>query len=401
MGSGGLVVMDEDTCMVDVAQATSSTSSTGKACGKCAPCREGLRKMRGILGRITEGKGEESDLDLLDELSALARETSLCALGRTAPNPVPQHLPVLPRGVRGAHPGQAVSRPLLQGARLVLDRPREVQGVSRLPQPLSRGGDRRGQEDDPRHPPGQVQRLRNVLRGLPEALRRGREAERRAGAAADPGGGAGRRADGGEVMSEITLRVDGREVLAKEGATLLDAARGRRHRDPHPLPPREAEALRRLPPLHRRGRRAEGWTQAPRLLRRTSPRTAPGRHGPALKRSTKPSARPCSSSCSPTRPTPRKLQELAVHVRRRPRTASSRSPTFCVHCGLCVRYCAEVKGLEHAVGFIDRGVRKEISLHALRSRPRSCDDCKECFPLCPTSYLQAAWVLVEGLAPRV
>jgi NADH:ubiquinone oxidoreductase subunit F (NADH-binding)/Pyruvate/2-oxoacid:ferredoxin oxidoreductase delta subunit/(2Fe-2S) ferredoxin len=86
MGSGGMIVMDEDTCMVDVARYFIDFL-TDESCGKCAPCREGLRKMRGILGRITEGKGEESDLDLLDELSALARETSLCALGRTAPNP--------------------------------------------------------------------------------------------------------------------------------------------------------------------------------------------------------------------------------------------------------------------------------------------------------------------------
>ena len=73
--------------------------------------------------------------------------------------------------------------------------------------------------------------------------------------------------------------------------------------------------------------------------------------------------------------------------------------SFCIHCGLCVRYCAEVKQ-ENAVGFIDRGIRKEISfLPEIASKV--CNDCKECFPLCPTSYLQAAFVLVESLAfPR-
>jgi NADH dehydrogenase/NADH:ubiquinone oxidoreductase subunit G len=70
--------------------------------------------------------------------------------------------------------------------------------------------------------------------------------------------------------------------------------------------------------------------------------------------------------------------------------------SFCVHCGLCVRYCAEVKQ-EHAVGFIDRGVRKEISFLP-EIAAKECNDCKECFPLCPTSYLQAAYVLVESLA---
>jgi NADH dehydrogenase/NADH:ubiquinone oxidoreductase subunit G len=84
-------------------------------------------------------------------------------------------------------------------------------------------------------------------------------------------------------------------------------------------------------------------------------------------------------------------REYGAHVDRFEREAS-----FCIHCGLCVRYCAEVKKM-HAVGFIDRGIRKEISfLPEIASR--ECDGCKECFPLCPTSYLQAAYVLVEGLA---
>lgn len=74
-------------------------------------------------------------------------------------------------------------------------------------------------------------------------------------------------------------------------------------------------------------------------------------------------------------------------------------PSFCIHCGLCVRYCAEVVG-KHAVGFIDRGIRKEISFIP-EIAAEECNDCKECFPLCPTSYLQAAFVLTEALAfPR-
>jgi len=73
--------------------------------------------------------------------------------------------------------------------------------------------------------------------------------------------------------------------------------------------------------------------------------------------------------------------------------------SFCIHCGLCVRYCAEVVG-KHAVGFIDRGIRKEISFIP-EIAAKECNDCKECFPLCPTSYLQAVFVLAESLAfPR-
>jgi len=72
--------------------------------------------------------------------------------------------------------------------------------------------------------------------------------------------------------------------------------------------------------------------------------------------------------------------------------------SFCIHCGLCVRYCAEVKQLD-AVGFIDRGVNKEISFLP-EIAAKECNGCKECFPLCPTSYLQAAFVLVEALTFR-
>jgi len=70
--------------------------------------------------------------------------------------------------------------------------------------------------------------------------------------------------------------------------------------------------------------------------------------------------------------------------------------SFCIHCGLCVRYCAEVKQ-KNAVGFIERGINKEISFIP-QIAVNECNTCKECFPLCPTSYLQAAFVLIEALA---
>jgi NADH-quinone oxidoreductase subunit F len=86
MGSGGMIVMDEDTCMVDVARYFVEFL-TDESCGKCTPCREGLRQMQQILTKITEGKGEESDLERLQDLSDLAKEGSLCGLGKTAANP--------------------------------------------------------------------------------------------------------------------------------------------------------------------------------------------------------------------------------------------------------------------------------------------------------------------------
>jgi len=70
--------------------------------------------------------------------------------------------------------------------------------------------------------------------------------------------------------------------------------------------------------------------------------------------------------------------------------------SFCIHCGLCVRYCAEVKK-KHAVGFVDRGTRKEISFIP-EIASKECWDCKECFPLCPTEALQAAFVLTQALS---
>jgi len=87
MGSGGMIVMDEDTCMVDTARYF-LTFLEEESCGKCVPCREGIKRMRQILDDITEGKGEERDIELLERISATLKDTSLCALGATAANPV-------------------------------------------------------------------------------------------------------------------------------------------------------------------------------------------------------------------------------------------------------------------------------------------------------------------------
>jgi NADH-quinone oxidoreductase subunit F len=87
MGSGGMIVMDEKTCMVDMARYY-TTFLEGESCGKCLPCREGLRQMKYILDGITEGRGKKGDIELLEELSATLIDASLCQLGSTAPNPV-------------------------------------------------------------------------------------------------------------------------------------------------------------------------------------------------------------------------------------------------------------------------------------------------------------------------
>ncbi len=86
MGSGGMIVMDEDTCMVDVARYFLEFL-TDESCGKCVPCREGTRQMLTILTNITEGRGRSGDIELLEEISQVAIGASLCALGKSAPNP--------------------------------------------------------------------------------------------------------------------------------------------------------------------------------------------------------------------------------------------------------------------------------------------------------------------------
>ena len=87
MGSGGMVVMDEHTCMVDVAKYF-LTFTKEESCGKCTPCREGTKRMLDILTRICAGEGEEGDIELLEDLGKVTKKTSLCGLGQTAPNPV-------------------------------------------------------------------------------------------------------------------------------------------------------------------------------------------------------------------------------------------------------------------------------------------------------------------------
>lgn len=87
MGSGGLITMDEDTCMVDMARYFMDFVQD-ESCGKCVPCRLGTKRMLEILERITSGKGEEGDIETLEELGAMIQESAICGLGQTAPNPV-------------------------------------------------------------------------------------------------------------------------------------------------------------------------------------------------------------------------------------------------------------------------------------------------------------------------
>ena len=87
MGSGGMIVMDDPTCMVDMARFFMDFCQE-ESCGKCTPCREGTKQILGILERITRGEGRPEDIDTLEELSRIVKDSALCGLGQTAPNPV-------------------------------------------------------------------------------------------------------------------------------------------------------------------------------------------------------------------------------------------------------------------------------------------------------------------------
>ena len=87
MGSGGLIVMDEDNCMVDIAKFFLEFT-VDESCGKCTPCRVGTKRLYEMLEKITEGKGTMEDLEKLEDLCKYIKENSLCGLGQSAPNPV-------------------------------------------------------------------------------------------------------------------------------------------------------------------------------------------------------------------------------------------------------------------------------------------------------------------------
>jgi Na+-translocating ferredoxin:NAD+ oxidoreductase RNF subunit RnfB len=95
MGSGGMIVMDEDDCIVDVAKFYLNFT-VDESCGKCAPCRIGGRSLLNILEKITNGKGTQRDIDNIHSIGLAMRKGSLCALGQTAPNPILSSLKYFP-----------------------------------------------------------------------------------------------------------------------------------------------------------------------------------------------------------------------------------------------------------------------------------------------------------------
>ena len=191
-------------------------------------------------------------------------------------------------------------------------------------------------------------------------------------------------------MSEILLQIDGKQVTASEGMTILEAAQNAGIVIPtlchhEKLEPYGACRIC-LVEIE-----VGGWTRLvvscvylveENLVVRTRSEKIDGNRKLILE---------LLLAHAPDSP---QLQALAQEYGA-DRDRFEREASFCIHCGLCVRYCAEVKG-ENAVGFVDRGIRKEISFIP-EIASQVCWDCKECFPLCPTSALQAAYVLTEAL----
>ena len=130
MGSGGMIVMDEDTCMVDVAKYFLRFLAS-ESCGNCTSCREGLAVLHDLLGDITEGRGTRETIALVEELADTVEATSLCALGTSARQPGAVHAALLPRRVPRARGREALPRGRVQGAHHVQHRSRSAATAAR------------------------------------------------------------------------------------------------------------------------------------------------------------------------------------------------------------------------------------------------------------------------------
>jgi bidirectional [NiFe] hydrogenase diaphorase subunit len=193
-------------------------------------------------------------------------------------------------------------------------------------------------------------------------------------------------------MSEILLQIDGKEVKAREGMTVLEAARSAGISIPTLCHHEKLEPYGgcRLCIVEVEVR---GWTQI--VVSCVYP---VGKNLVVRTRSDKVDRirKMLLELLLAHAPDAFELQDLAKEYGA-DKDRFEKEASFCIHCGLCVRYCAEIKK-KNAVGFVDRGTRKEISfIPGIASK--ECWNCKECFPLCPTEALQAAFVLIKALSP--
>ena len=191
-------------------------------------------------------------------------------------------------------------------------------------------------------------------------------------------------------MSEILLQIDGREVGAREGMTILEAAQSVGISIPtlchhEKLEPYGACRICTVEA------EISGWTKlVAACLYPVEENLVVRTRSEKVDRIRKMILELLLAHA----PDAWELQDLAQEYGA-DKDRFEKEASFCIHCGLCVRYCAEVKK-KNAVGFVDRGTRREISFIP-EIASKECWNCKECFPLCPTSALQAAFVLTEAL----
>ena len=159
MGSGGMIVMDSHNCMVDVARYF-ITFLMEESCGKCTPCREGLKQLHGILNDITTGKGEEHHFALMEDICKTMASASICGLGQSAANPVLSTLKYLPGGVRKAHPGEKMPGPGLPATAQVHHRSQRLHQLPGLRPGMPGGRHQRPQKRAPGHRSGTVHQMR-------------------------------------------------------------------------------------------------------------------------------------------------------------------------------------------------------------------------------------------------
>jgi bidirectional [NiFe] hydrogenase diaphorase subunit len=191
-------------------------------------------------------------------------------------------------------------------------------------------------------------------------------------------------------MSEILLQIDGREVTAKEGMTILEAAQSVGIVIPTLCHHEKLEPYGacRICTVEIESR---GWTRlVAACLYPVEKDLVVRTRSEKVDRIRKMILELLMAHA----PDAFALQDLAKEYGA-DRDRFEKEASFCIHCGLCVRYCAEVKK-KNAVGFVDRGTRREISFIP-EIASKECWGCKECFPLCPTSALQAAFVLTKAL----
>ena len=192
-------------------------------------------------------------------------------------------------------------------------------------------------------------------------------------------------------MSEILIQIDGKEVKAREGMTVLEAAKGAGIFIPTLCHHEQLEPFGGCRICIVETESGGKTMLAASCVYPVEENMVVNTRSEKIDRIRK-SLLELLMAHAPDSP---QLNELAEEYGA-DRDRYEKETSFCIHCGLSVRYCAEVEKKD-AIGFVDRGVRKEISF-VPEIASRECNACKRCFPLCPTSYLQAAFVLTESFS---